>query len=133
MLEGYLDERGLYGFNSLTLANKHNCALRIFSKLFSFANNTTSSHIQYHVSINVDNHVMWHCRLGHANPITVKHVLKLCNIHVNNKNHEQFFHSYCLGKSHRIHAPLTHTKYNNVFELFHTNLWGPSPTPYRGG
>lgn len=101
--------------------------------MFSFANNTTADHKQDSVSINIDNHVIWCYRLGHANPRVVNHVLKLCNIQVNNKKFEQFFHVCCLGKSHRIHAPLTHSKYNNVFEMVHTDLWGPSHSPYMGG
>lgn len=57
----------------------------------------------------------------------------MCNIPLNNKKSENLCHACCLGKSHRLHAPLTHTKYSRAFELIHTDLWRTSPTPSRGG
>ncbi|WJX88788.1 hypothetical protein P8452_70836 [Trifolium repens] len=65
---------------------------------------------------------LWHQRLGHANSKVVHNVLHLCNIVLNNKNSVDFCDSYCVGKSHKLHAPLTDTVYHKPFELVHTNL-----------
>lgn len=32
-----------------------------------------------------------------------------------------------MGKSHRLHAPLSQTIYTTPFEFIHVDLWGPSP------
>jgi hypothetical protein len=55
---------------------------------------------------------LWHRRLGHANSKALHNVLHLCNIAFNNKNSD-FCDSCCMGKSHKIHAPLTDTVYKN--------------------
>lgn len=93
-------------------------------QLYSFANNTTASPRNNSMSINVDNLVIWQYRLGHSNLRAVIQLLKLCNIHFNNKNSEIFCHACCLGKSHSFYSNLTHTKYIIAFELVHTDLWG---------
>lgn len=89
-LEGFLDGSGLYFFNNLNLDLSHKSSLSSFPKLHYFSNNTTASLRYDSVSINVDSRVMWHYMLGHVNPRAVSHVLKLCNVHVNNKNSENF-------------------------------------------
>ena len=38
-----------------------------------------------------------------------------------------------MGKSHILHFPSTETKTTKPLELIHTDLWGPSPTPFRDG
>jgi histone deacetylase 1/2 len=32
-----------------------------------------------------------------------------------------------MGKSHRLHAPLSSTVYSSPFEVVHYDLWGPAP------
>lgn len=71
-------------------------------------------------------------RLGHANSVSVKHVLHLFNIPHSNKDFE-FCNSCPLGKSHRIYASLLNTVYSAHFQLIHSDLWGPSPQPSHGG
>lgn len=132
LLDGFIDENGLHCFNNLTLDSSHNSTLSSFHKLYSFANNTTTNARNDSVSTNVDKRVMWHYRLSHANPRSVNHVLKLCNILVNNKCSKNFCHACRLNKSRRLHDPSTHTKYNSAFELIDTDLWGPSSAPSRG-
>jgi histone deacetylase 1/2 len=34
---------------------------------------------------------------------------------------------FCMGKSHRLHAPLSSTVYSSPFEVVHCDLWGRAP------
>src|ERR1051325_8612192 len=76
---------------------------------------------------------LWHNRPSHANAVVVKFVLKLCNVPLNNKHNIEFCNSCCLGKSHRLYAPVTSTEYSSPFELTHTDLRGPSPSTSSQG
>jgi histone deacetylase 1/2 len=71
---------------------------------------------------------VWHHRLGHANSNSIKTILQLCKVSYNNTKFSDFCDSCCVGKSHRLHAPLTTTVYTTPFELIHTDLWGPAHT-----
>lgn len=50
-----------------------------------------------------------------------------------NKNDISLCKSCCLGKSHRLPAPASYTAYTQPFELIHSDLWGPSPSPSLSG
>lgn len=66
---------------------------------------------------------MWHSRLGCAHPKAIHKVLNLCKVSVNNKESFLFCHSCCLGKAHKLYAPLSNTKHTTLFDLVHTYLW----------
>jgi histone deacetylase 1/2 len=70
---------------------------------------------------------LWHLRLGHANFNAVKSILNLCNVPFNNNNTTFLCTHCCIGKSHRLYAPLSTTVYTNPFEVVHCDLWGPAP------
>lgn len=76
---------------------------------------------------------LWQSRLGHTNVNNVHLILKLCNISIPNKKIVIVCKSCCLGKSHKIHAPSSDTVYTKAFELVHTDLWSPSPSPSKSG
>jgi histone deacetylase 1/2 len=84
-------------------------------------NNSTSA------NINENNFHLWHFRLGHANSTAIKTILNLCKVPCSNKNASLSCTFCCIGKSHRLHAPLSSTVYTKPFEVIHCDLWGPAP------
>jgi histone deacetylase 1/2 len=117
------------------------------SSTVSALNNTPSSsysqfslmnkHVQCNNSLSIghlDNELhIWHLRLGHAHNKAVQTVLDWCKIPHSNKNVIDFCTYCCIGKSHRLHAPLSTTVYTKPFEVIHCDLWGPAPvTSYYG-
>src|SRR4051812_7185189 len=70
---------------------------------------------------------LWHNRLGHMNSVCLKSILKLYNLALPNKESTGHCSSCSIGKSHRLHAPLSNTVYSAAFDLVHVDLWGPSP------
>lgn len=50
-----------------------------------------------------------------------------------NKNVADLCNSCYVGKSRKLHVPLSNTNYIHLFELVHTDLWGLSPPPLNGG
>jgi histone deacetylase 1/2 len=70
---------------------------------------------------------MWHLRLGHAHTNAVKSVLNLCKVPFTNKTTDLPCTFCSMGKSHRLHAPLSTTIYTKPFEVIHCDLWGPAP------
>lgn len=70
---------------------------------------------------------LWHYRFDHVHFHAIGLTLKHFNMNISNKGNIVFCKSYCLGKSHRIHALLTFTIHINPFEVVHTDLWDPSP------
>jgi histone deacetylase 1/2 len=147
LLKGSLGADGLYCFPHLPLTKGPTCLASVTqSSTASLPNKDQQVHnsdigsadtLAFNkVSCNVSKHSisstfssqtakLWHQRLGHANSKVLHNVLHLCNIAFNNKNSD-FCDSCCMGKSHKIHAPLTDTVYKNPFELIHTDLWGPA-------
>ncbi|CAJ2646763.1 unnamed protein product [Trifolium pratense] len=69
----------------------------------------------------------WHLRLGHAHNKAVQTVLNWCNVPYSNKNIVTSCTFCCIGKSHRLYAPLSKTNYTTPFEVIHCDLWGPAP------
>jgi histone deacetylase 1/2 len=75
----------------------------------------------------------WHVRLGHAHIKAVQSVLQSCNIPWSNKTPFLPCTICCIGKSHRLYAPISSTIYTKPFEVIHCDLWGPAPfTSYYG-
>jgi histone deacetylase 1/2 len=79
------------------------------------------------------NYNLWHARLGHPHHDSLRLALQLCNINVPSKPQTELCTACCLGKSHRIHAPLSKTIYNSPFELVVCDLWGPAPVKSSTG
>jgi histone deacetylase 1/2 len=76
---------------------------------------------------------IWHLRLGHAHNKAVQSVLHLCKIPFSNNNAFTSCTFCCVGKSHKLYAPLSNTVYTKPFEVIHCDLWGPAPfTSYYG-
>jgi histone deacetylase 1/2 len=143
LLEGTVGSDGLYKFKPLKFAsprsnvnftpissstatlNKSTCSV---SSQFSALHN---NNIQCNNALSTGNldstfHT-WHLRLGHAHNKVVQTVLNWCNISVSNKNAIAPCVPCCLGKSHRLYAPLSTTTYTRPFEVIHSDLWGPAP------
>jgi histone deacetylase 1/2 len=79
------------------------------------------------------NYNLWHARLGHPHHDSLRLALQMCNINVPSKPQTDVCSACCLGKSHRLHAPLSHTVYNTPFELIVCDLWGPAPVKSSSG
>ncbi|KAK2378919.1 WD40 repeat-containing protein HOS15 [Trifolium repens] len=91
----------------------------------------TSSFV--HTPISHANYNLWHARLGHPHHDSLRIALQLCNINVPSKPQIDVCSACCLGKSHRLHAPLSKTTYNTPFELVVCDLWGPAPVKSSTG
>lgn len=76
---------------------------------------------------------MWHRRLGHAHASAIRTILDLCKVTYQNKSIVDFCSACCLGKAHRLHAPLSNTIYTTLFELIFSDLWGLAPYLYSSG
>lgn len=129
LLEGTLESDGLYSFKTLPhLQGPSN----VNSKSYASSVTTNIPNSCCFTSTFVNNASTWHYRLGHANDAAIKSVLQLCNISSSNKIGPDFCDSCCLGKAHRLYAPPSLTSHNTPFELVHSDLWEPSPSPSHG-
>lgn len=130
LLEGFLDASGLYCFNNVKVESlKGNFQHKTFGVELITNNVIVSQNsltIDKHDCTSLDKVYLWNSRLRHAHPKAIHKVLNLCNLHVKNKKTLDFCHSGCLGKAHKSFEPLSATKYTTLFELVHTDLWGPS-------
>jgi len=131
LLEGFLDKSGLYKFSSFPLKSSRSAIQSHHTNIFLIVNTITTTASNTDSSLSLAS--LWHSRLGHSNQKVVSHVLTLCNIHLSNKSTLEFCNSCCLGKSQRLHAPASNTVYSAPFEVIHTDLWGPSPSPSSCG
>ncbi|KAH9664249.1 Integrase catalytic domain-containing protein [Citrus sinensis] len=81
------------------------------------------------------NTMVLHQRLGHPNTKVLSHVINSCSSLKNMSGNKTI--DSCdackMGKIHKLHFPITETKTKNPLELLHTDLWGPSPTPFIQG
>lgn len=112
-LEGLLDESGLYFFPNIALEP---LIISLSHKSYSLSPifNTTLAKI-LHITCQSSN---------------MQSIFQLC---IKNKNFTDFCDSCCLGKSHKLFALLSNTKYKKLFELVYTDLYGPSPSPSSNG
>lgn len=123
----------MYSLKNIVLEPSNNFMYNKPQIFYHVVNNTTSS-LRYDSEVSIPNNVsIWHSRLGHANPRVTHNILAWSNIHLSYKNSTSFCNSCYLGKSHKLYAPLSQTKYIDYFDLIHTDLWGPSYTPYSNG
>ncbi|MCH80541.1 retrovirus-related Pol polyprotein from transposon TNT 1-94, partial [Trifolium medium] len=90
---------------------------------------SNNSSIQYFPSL----YIIWHSRLGHPHHEVLKHILKLCNQQLPNKNLSDFCSACCLGKVHRLPSVSSTATYTKPLELVFCDLWGPAPVESFGG
>lgn len=133
LLEGTVGADGLYQFkpfkfltNSGAASNSDSSSMSSSSQ-FSVFNNPVNCNNTVSVMQNGNVFQMWHLRLGHAHTSAVKNILNLCNIPFSNKTATLPCTFCCMGKSHRLHSPLSNTVYTKPFEVIHCDLWGPAP------
>ena len=74
-----------------------------------------------------------HRRFGHPNSQTLMHLLKNdAFVNLSSNSMEQALNQICeacqMGKSHKLHFPITEIKTTKALELIHTDLWGPHPS-----
>ncbi|KAH9753212.1 retrovirus-related pol polyprotein from transposon RE1 [Citrus sinensis] len=82
--------------------------------------------------------LLLHRRFGHHNSQTLMHLLKNnASINLSSNSIKQALNQICeacqMGKSHKLHFPITEIKTTKALELIHTDLWGPSPISSRDG
>uniref|UniRef100_A0A803P4A9 Integrase catalytic domain-containing protein n=1 Tax=Cannabis sativa TaxID=3483 RepID=A0A803P4A9_CANSA len=116
------------------------CNKETVSTVFSSCNNSDSNknldvsaplseafHVDFHKDINI-----WHSKLGHPAPRTLATVLNKLNISSSLKN-LKFCDACKLGKTHKVHHPLSSSRASMPLELVHTDVWGPSHEPSKEG
>lgn len=70
---------------------------------------------------------IWHRRLGHPSIGIFHRFLKKCNLPVKSNTTFQFCEACKYGKSHAFPFPLFESRAKNLFDLIHTDVWGPAP------
>lgn len=128
LLKGDLGSDGLYRFPNIQVTQAPASA-----SVSPFQSIPASNNLVVASNNHVDTYTTWHRRLGHAHENAIRSVLSLCNIPCSSKTVSDFCNACCLGKSHRLHAPLSNTVYYAPFELIHIDLWGPSPMQSNQG
>ncbi|XP_060957927.1 retrovirus-related Pol polyprotein from transposon RE2 isoform X2 [Cannabis sativa] len=68
---------------------------------------------------------VWHTKLGHPAPDTLRKILTKANIACSLKD-LKFCKACQLGKNHRLPFPLSQSRATQPLALVHTDLWGPS-------
>ncbi|MCH81099.1 retrovirus-related Pol polyprotein from transposon TNT 1-94, partial [Trifolium medium] len=127
LLEGHVGADGLYQFKPFKFLPKTDGVSNSPSSNFSVVNSSIScNNAVYNVPSASEFH-KWHLRLGHVHSSAITTVLNLCNVSVSNKFSNESCSFCCIGKSHKLYAPLSHTVYTKPFEVIHTDLWGPAP------
>jgi histone deacetylase 1/2 len=148
LLEGTVGSDGLYKFQPFAFKSTNseasntavssstsvlNKSVNPFSSQFSVLSNNVQCNNALSTG-NIDsNFQLWHLRLGHAHNKAVQTVLQWCKIPFSNKTTIDPCVSCCLGKSHRLYAPLSNTMYTKPFEVIHADLWGPAPFVSHNG
>ena len=82
---------------------------------------------------NIKDPNMWHKKLGRPALSIVNQILDSCNIARTQKIRLYFCNSCQLAKSHRLSFSLSPSIAVKLFELIHTNLWGPSLVRFISG
>ena len=86
----------------------------------------------------VNKATLLHRKFGHPNHQVLTHIIKTAkSIHLPAYQKQQMHQYICeacqMGKTHKLHFPITETKTSKTLELIHTDLWGPSPIISRDG
>jgi histone deacetylase 1/2 len=128
LLEGTVGSDGLYKFKPFKFfTNSGDAYPSTSSSNFSISNNPVNCNSDVAFTAFDNDFHTWHLRLGHAHTSAIQSVLQLCNVACSNKYSIPSCVFCCMGKSHRLHAPLSTTVYSNPFEVIHCDLWGPAP------
>lgn len=69
----------------------------------------------------------WHRRLGHPNQSLFNFMLSSLSLPVTNKTLSTFCSSCHLGKSSKLHLPVSTFRSNNILDLVYCDVWGPAP------
>jgi histone deacetylase 1/2 len=69
----------------------------------------------------------WHRKLGHPSNNVLDKVLKICNVKTSPSDKFKFCEACQLGKSHLLPFKSSSSHAQEVLELIHTDVWGPSP------
>ncbi|GAU19342.1 hypothetical protein TSUD_336290 [Trifolium subterraneum] len=127
LLEGHVGADGLYQFKPFKFIPTTDGVSNRLSSNFSVVNSSIPCHNALYTVPATSEFHKWHLRLGHIHSSAISTVLNLCNVPVSNKFSNESCSFCCIGKSHRLYAPLSHTVYTKPFEVVHTDLWGPAP------
>lgn len=80
LLEGFLDESGLYWLNNINLEPSHNTISNKYKNMYYVINNETSSLRSNNIVSISNNGAIWYSTQEHAHLKVVHSVLSLCNI-----------------------------------------------------
>lgn len=69
----------------------------------------------------------WHKRLAHPHEQLLRRLVSIFNLPVSTNNFPNVCDSCQLGKSHRLHLPVSHVTSLKPFELVYYDVWGPAP------
>jgi histone deacetylase 1/2 len=127
LLEGHVGADGLYQFKPFKFISSSDQVSKQSSSNLSVVSTFFSCNNAVYNSPSVSEFHKWHLRLGHVHSSAITAVLNLCNIPVLNKFTNESCSFGCIGKSHRLYAPMSQTVYTQPFEVIHTDLWGPTP------
>ncbi|CAJ2657636.1 unnamed protein product [Trifolium pratense] len=148
LLEGTVGSDGLYKFkpfkftppntnvnhkvSSNPVSTLHKSPSSTFSNFSILHNNVQCNNAMSNGQLDSTFHI-WHLRLGHAHNKAIQTILNMCNIPFSNKDTVIPCIPCCIGKSHRLFAPLSNTIYTTPFEVIHCDLWGPAPFVSHNG
>lgn len=83
---------------------------------------SASNNVVVDVNNHANSYTTWHRRLGHAHEAAIPTVLQLCNVSCPSKTVIDFRNACCLGKSHRVHAPPSHTIQSTGGHFYYMSL-----------
>jgi histone deacetylase 1/2 len=122
LLEGHVGADGLYQFKPVKFIPNTDEVSKYSSSNFSVVSNTFSCNNVVYNALSVSEFHKWDLRLGHVHSSAIYVVLSLCNVPVSNKFVNESCYFCCIGKSHKLYAPLSQTMYTKPFEVIHTDL-----------
>lgn len=132
LLKGYRGKDGLYFLPTLTAESQVPAATSLSADVSVSASPVSHIPPTNSITSTINDYIVWHHRLGHANSRAIHTVLSLCKSPISSNNNSlELCKSCSVGKAHRIHSPPSTTQHH--IELIHTDLWGPSPSPSSCG
>ncbi|KAH0672246.1 hypothetical protein KY284_023333 [Solanum tuberosum] len=82
---------------------------------------------------NDDNAKLWHVRLGHMSARGLEKSSNLNLLNGEKINTLKFYEHYVLGKQKKVSFSTGKHKMGGVLDYIHSDLWGPSKLPSKGG
>ncbi|XP_038902267.1 probable serine/threonine-protein kinase roco9 [Benincasa hispida] len=70
---------------------------------------------------------IWYRHLDHPSLRTLDFIVKQCNLPIMVNEDLQFCDSCRYGKTHSLDFPNSNSRVSTLFDLIHTDLWGPAP------